>query len=75
MRTKQRLIEVIETVNPKVHPEAWAMFRATIRHKVAGCRACKLNIAYLITKTDSPHIRELATEALHYLENPEAGVT
>lgn len=72
MRTRTRLIEVIETVNARLYPQAAYILKTATSHakEHPGCPVCVLAMQELISNTTSPHICELATEALHYLENP-----
>ena len=74
MRSRERLIDVMQTVNPTLYPEARVFFDTFVRHSDAnaGCRACRTNMKWLVDMHVSPHIRELAAEALHYLTGEQS---
>ena len=69
MRSRERLIEVMRTVNRHVYREASVMLSTAANHLEASlpCWACKENMKWLVNIHPSPHIHELAIEALHYL--------
>jgi hypothetical protein len=78
MRTRERLIEVLKTVNMRVvGGPAWGGLDAAWKALGGGSKAYTQHLfipdgyARLIEETAlhhaSPHIRDLAKEALHYL--------
>jgi hypothetical protein len=78
MRSRGRLIEVLESVNPNyTDVEGITMDHAIICRSAAQKLAASRSFAEALTlaalrmfseNAASPHIRELLTEALHYLE-------
>lgn len=69
MRSRERLIEVLRSVNPKLFPEEAMILRRAAR-AIAESMPHWLNGGWLKRTAEthsSPHIRELAAEALHYL--------
>jgi hypothetical protein len=69
MRSLERLIEVMETVNRKYDDAAdlWALVECLESQSRFGCLICKSNAQRLMERASSPHYRELAAEAFHYL--------
>lgn len=72
MRSRERLIEVLKTVNS--HTVEWAplLHRAAEHlenHFPAGIDMARLNFI-ADDPEESPHIRELSREAAHYLTQP-----
>lgn len=75
MRTRKRLIEVLETVNEHAigGTTAFNLITAASCLQVPGhCPDCASDMARIIQRHESPHIRALATEALHYFHNEDA---
>jgi hypothetical protein len=64
-RSCERLIEVMRTVN--LRPRDVMHFDAAAAHlgKGSACRTCICNMI-ILEKHESPHIAELAREALYY---------
>lgn len=73
MRTRERLLEVLLTVNPEVHYKASVLLGAAaylIEEGKRPSKAMRLGMLQLLTDT-SPHIVQLAAEALHYLKGEQ----
>lgn len=71
MRSKDRLVEVMRSVNPHLNYIAHVVMTAAAAHieeEAGDCPACFFNMREIATKEVSPHLRELAQEALIYLE-------
>lgn len=73
MRSRERLITVLKTVNKNVHPLAEpVLWGAAIHLEGRFTRGCGCDCVNELRKvrrmTLSPHIHELATEALHYIQ-------
>lgn len=71
MRSRARLIEVMKTVNRNVYPEACDLLWTAhycVANDTVPCPECARSMRGIMRAHSSPHIRELATEALHYLE-------
>jgi hypothetical protein len=69
MRSLERLIEVLRTVNRKYDDAAdlWALVECLEYQGRFGCLICKNNAQRLMQRASSPHYRELAAEAYLYL--------
>ncbi len=70
MRSRQRLIEVLETVNGNVVGEITAFDFQTAAEclKLPGhCPDCAFDLTKIFKYHLSPHVRELARQAHHYL--------
>lgn len=71
MRSSERLIEVLKTVNESDGDSGGRMLCKIVADMLAGIdvRAKVLIVLEAASELHhSPHIRELATEALHYLK-------
>jgi hypothetical protein len=75
MRSRERLITVLKSVNKNVYPEAEPVAWGAAIHLEGnfstncGCD-CIMDLQFIKTAHASPHLRELAAEALHYIRNP-----
>jgi hypothetical protein len=75
MRSRERLIEVMASVNHKVVGESnticFLLAAATLKSGASGCvQQCSV-MAQIRDETSSPHIRDIATEAIHYLNEAQ----
>lgn len=70
MRSREKLIEVLGSVNPCAVFIRDAIFAelCALALKDGPEPGTITTIAHRLAETGSPHIRDLATEALHYLE-------
>jgi hypothetical protein len=71
MRSRERLVFVMRSVNRWVHPvPAIFLFSAAdhIEANEIGCPECLKSMTLLVDEYPSQHIRELAAEAKLYLE-------
>lgn len=76
MRTRERLIEVLDTVNSRAAGDGPTIILKLAVDILSGidCRDLALRgLAVITTQHQSPHIRELADEALHYLREDANG--
>ena len=71
MRSPERVIELIDSMGDGVEPIAFVGLNLA-RDVIAGCydqgAVLRLLLAGIVRKHPSPHIRDLAAEALHYVE-------
>jgi hypothetical protein len=68
MRDRERFLQVAKTVNPRLYPHSSAVFAQVCEAIEAGHQLTDRPEDDVITLTyhESPHIRSLACEALHY---------
>jgi hypothetical protein len=66
-RSKTRLVEVLDTLNPELYAEEQEWLLAATRHE-PRCSAC-VNCMNALLKHSSEHIRDLARDALYYLND------
>jgi len=70
MRRLDRLIEVMRSLNPEVIGDTVSdIFEATANHlecDLVLCYACEFNMNMIAMHDPSPHLRELAEQALAY---------
>lgn len=73
MRTCERLMDILPTVNPALYPSSAAIFLQAaecITHSAAASEQLEDDLIELLSHV-SPHIRELAAEALFYTGDEE----
>lgn len=73
MRTRERLIDVLASVNPDLTPYAYSYHEASRMlqgHTVNAPRSAIGMMENLARLDPSEHRRELAAEAAHYLTEP-----
>lgn len=70
MRSRERLIEVLGTINPDAFPVSSACARAAIEHLThrRPPKQAVLNLRELARTASTPHLTELFNEALAYME-------
>ena len=69
MRTKRRLIEIIETINPDLYPNAalWLFAAADELRSGDTTIATTDHMHFLAGQHESEYVRELAKEVIHYI--------
>ena len=74
MRTKQRLTEIIRTVNPDLYPNAALWFLAAADELSSGDTtiATTDHMHFLAGQHASEYVRELAKEVIHYIWGDQA---
>lgn len=72
MRTRERLVLLLRSVNPLVYSGAAMVMTDAAEHldgeQAECCVACANNMAVLAAYHESPHIRELAAQTAIYLQ-------
>jgi len=70
MRTRERLVEVLGTIGEAAGPAPYLMFNMAadvLSGDFTAEELLRLMLQRIDDRDPSPHIRELAAEALHYL--------
>lgn len=75
MRERDRLIEVMKSVNPSLYPTVaghmWEMANCMdFRDPPQMCPVCAARMHHVATYHESHHLRDLAVNALHHMGVP-----